>query len=174
MFRELLEDIIPAQIVDYSSDSSDSECGEKRPRATFEAVEIRERQSANSLEDGAPSTPGNRRRKRRREWVWRPLNDDVLAVHHILDEDSGSHSEDGVNLTSADNVRPVELEINLPIISQDAYLISTIEPSYEKDDAMAEGALILQAKVLENELELPTLNVEVMERWAEAVTTKVP
>lgn len=173
MFHEVLEDIIPARIADYSSDSSDSDCGEKRPRATFETVEIRERESANSLEDRAPSTPVNSRRKRRREWVWRPLNDDVLAVPHILDEDSGSHKEDGVNFTSADNVRPVELEINLPISSQDAYSISMIEPGYKKNDAMAEGALILQAKVLGTELELPTLNVEAIERWAEAVTTKV-
>lgn len=161
VFREILEDIIPAQFVDYSSDGSDSACGEKRPRATFEKVELRERQSANVVEEGAPSTPVNRRRKRRREWVWRPLDDDVLAVHHILDEGNGYHSEEEVNLASANDIRPVELEITLPIIF-DAYPRPTMGPSYENEDAMAEGALVLQEKLVGTELGPQKLNVEVL------------
>lgn len=151
VFREILEDIIPAQIVDYSSDGSDSDCGEKRPRATFEKVELRESQSANVVEEGAPSTPVNRRRKRRREWVWRPLEDDVLAVHHILDEGNGYHSEEEVNLASTNDIRPVELKITLPIIF-DAYPRPTMETGYENEDAMAEGALVLQEKLVGTEL----------------------
>lgn len=163
MFREILEDIIPAQMFGYSPDSFDSDCGEKRPRATFENVEMKERQSAGSVDEGAPSTPVNRRRKRRREWVWRPLDDDVLAVHQILDDDTGCHCEKQVNLPSADDVKPVEVDINLPAVSEVAYLRSTIELSYEKDDAMVEGTLILQEKVVDTELEPQKLNVEVPE-----------
>lgn len=173
IFREILEDVIPAQIVDYSSDSADSDCGEKRPRATFEKVEDRERQWAGGFEEGVPSTPVNRRRKRRREWVWRPLDDDVLAVHHILDEDNGRHSEE-VNPTNADDVGPAKLEVNLPIISEDAYPRLTIEPAFEKDDAMAEGARILQENLMSTELEPQMLNVEVLQSWVKAVPPKVP
>lgn len=89
VFREILEDIIPAQIIDCLSDGSDSDCNENRPRALFEKVEIRWRQSAKGVEEGAPSTPVHRRRKRRREWVWRPLDDDILAVHYNPDEVNG-------------------------------------------------------------------------------------
>lgn len=175
MFREILEDIIPAQIVGCSSDSSDSDCGEKRQRATFEKAEIRERQSANSVDEGAPSTPVNRRRKRRREWVWRPLDDGVLTVHHVLDEDNnGCHSKAGVNLTtSANDIRPVELEIDLPIVSDDAYSRPTIELSCEKDDGKAGGTLIFQDKLVGTELELQK-DFEVLESWVEAVTTNAP
>lgn len=163
MFREILEDIIPAQMFGYSPDSSDSDCGEKRPRAIFENVKMKERESAGSVDEGAPATPVNRRRKRRREWVWRPLDEDVLAVHQILDDGIGCHSEKKVNLPSADDVKPVEVEINLPAISEVAYLRSTIELSYEEDDATAEGTLILQEKVVGTELEPQKLNVEVPE-----------
>lgn len=141
----------------------------------FEKAEIRERQLANSVDEGAPSTPVNRRRKRRREWVWRPLDEDVLTVHHVLDEDNnGCHSEAGVNLTaSANDVRPFELEINLPIVSDDAYPEPTIEPDCEKDDAKAGGTLIFQDKLVGTELELQN-DFEVLESWVEAVTTNAP
>lgn len=142
MFREILEDIIPAQMFGHSPDSSDSDCSEKRPRATFENVEMKERQSAGNVNVDAPWTPVHRRRKRRREWVWRPLDDDVFAVHQILDDQIGCQCEKKVNLPSADDDKPVKVENNLPAISEIACLRSTIELSYEQKDAMAKGTLI--------------------------------
>lgn len=79
-FCEVLEDFIPQKLVEYSS-GSENEGGEKRPRAAYERGEYRGRKTADEEED-LPATPiQQRRRKRRREWVWRPVDDDVLAEH---------------------------------------------------------------------------------------------
>ena len=157
-------------MIDYSSDGSDSDCNGNRPRAPFEKVEIRWRQSAKGVEEGAPSTPVHRRRKRRREWVWRPLDDDILAVHYNPDEVNGCHDKEKVKLAGPDDVGPVELEIHLPIRSEDTYPNPTIELGYENYDAMTERALILQEKLVGTELEPQKLNIEVLESWEEAVT----
>lgn len=79
-FCEVLEDVIPQKMVEYSS-GSETEGGEKRPRASYERGEDRGRKPPDEEED-LPATPlQQRRRKRRREWVWRPVDDDVLAEH---------------------------------------------------------------------------------------------
>ena len=101
MFRELLEDIIPTPSVEYASDASSSDCGEKRSRAKLDNGGTRGRQ--NAAED-APLMPVQRRRKRRREWVWRPLDDDILAVHHMTD-DIDSQNTDETESTSFEKAK---------------------------------------------------------------------
>lgn len=53
----------------------------------------------------------------------------------------GCHDKEKVKLTKPDDVGPVELEIHLPIISEDTYPNPTIELGYEKNDAMTEREL---------------------------------
>ena len=98
-FCEVLEDFIPPKLVEYSS-GSENEGGEKRPRAAYERGEYRGRKTADEEED-LPATPiQQRRRKRRREWVWRPVDDDVLAEH--LNEGMAFRRPCGESSASAD------------------------------------------------------------------------
>lgn len=112
-FCEVLEDVIPQQMVEYSS-GSETEGGEKRPRAAYERGEDRGRKTPDEEED-LPATPlQQRRRKRRREWVWRPVDDDVMAEHlnegmafrrpcaetSASADDGGSEGEDSVDQKS--------------------------------------------------------------------------
>ena len=110
IFREILEDIIPKPVADYSSDTSDSDCGEKRPRATFEETGLRGRPTAEEKEEeGVPSTPVHRRRKRRREWVWRPLDDDILTAHHTqvgIESSTAGHNTEKVELINSEETGP--------------------------------------------------------------------
>ncbi|MCJ1466940.1 hypothetical protein MMC07_005562 [Pseudocyphellaria aurata] len=156
-FREILDDIIPARAVD---DSSDSDCGEKRPRATFERVEISETQSTKCVEEVAFSIPSSRRRKRRREWVWRPWDNDVLAAHHGLEE---YNEEDKVELASPAYGKSIELELNLPIVLDDAYSRSGVELGYKQEDTRVRGSLILQKNFTGTEIELQNPTVEMVE-----------
>lgn len=72
IFHEPLEEIIPTAKLEEPSDSSDSDGSDKRQRTEDE---IKERRAIIEEEDGS-ATPVHGRRKRRREWVWRPLDDD--------------------------------------------------------------------------------------------------
>ena len=78
IFHDQLEETIPTPTLDDSSDSSDSDSSGKPPRTDDE---IRQRRAIIEEEDGS-ATPVHGRRKRRREWVWRPLEDDILSEHH--------------------------------------------------------------------------------------------
>ena len=99
-FCEVLEDFIPQKVVEHSS-GSETEGGEKRPRAAYERCEYRGRKTADEQED-LPATPiQQRRRKRRREWVWRPVDDDVLAEH--LNEGMAFRRPCAESSTSADD-----------------------------------------------------------------------
>ncbi len=73
-FQERLVEVMPTPIIEGSSDTeietSSSEDDHKRRREVIEA------------EDGH-STPTHGRRKRR-DWVWRPLEDDVLTSHNLV------------------------------------------------------------------------------------------
>ena len=74
-FQERLVEFVPTPIIEGLSDaeleSSSSEDDHKRRREVIEA------------EDGH-STPIQGRRKRR-EWVWRPVEDDILTSHdHVM------------------------------------------------------------------------------------------
>ncbi len=60
------------------SDLSDTDSSDKHPRTEDE---VEQRRAIIKEEDGS-ATPLHGRRKRRREWVWRPLDDDILAEHH--------------------------------------------------------------------------------------------
>ncbi len=78
VFHETLEETIPIPNFEEHSDSSDSDNSDKRQRTEDE---IKERRAIIEEEDGS-ATPVHGRRKRRREWVWRPLDDDILTRHH--------------------------------------------------------------------------------------------
>lgn len=112
-FCEILEDVIPQKMIEYSS-GSETEGGEKRARAAYERGEDRGRNPPDEEED-MPATPlQQRRRKRRREWVWRPVDNDVLAEHlnegmafrrpcaesYTTADDGGSEGEDSIDQKS--------------------------------------------------------------------------
>ena len=86
VFHDQLEETIPTPILDGSSDSSDSDSSDKRSRTD---EEIKQRRAIIEEEDGS-ATPVHGRRKRRREWVWRPLEDDILSEHHKVLSDTSS------------------------------------------------------------------------------------
>lgn len=99
-FCEILEDFIPQKMIEYSS-GSETEGDEKRARAAYERGEDRGRKPPDEQED-MPATPlQQRRRKRRREWVWRPVDDDVLAEH--LNEGMAFRRPCAESSTSADD-----------------------------------------------------------------------
>lgn len=73
-FAEKLVDIAPTPIIEDSSDTElDAPATEAERGRRREVIEA---------EDGH-ATPMQGRRKRRREWVWRPMEDDVLASHNM-------------------------------------------------------------------------------------------
>ena len=78
VFHDPLEEAIPTPTLEESSDSSDTDCNDKCRRTEDE---VKQRRAVIEEEDGSV-TPVHGRRKRRREWVWRPLDDDILAEHH--------------------------------------------------------------------------------------------
>ena len=71
-FQEKLVEILPSPVIYDTSDS------ENDLKATEE--EHRRRRKTIEAEDGH-ATPVQGRPKRQREWVWRPLEDDVLTAH---------------------------------------------------------------------------------------------
>lgn len=79
-FHEKLEEVIPIQIADETSDTlglSEADTSDKRLQD-----EIAERKALDELlEEEASTTSIHGRRKRRRDWIWRPLEDDILASH---------------------------------------------------------------------------------------------
>ena len=73
-FAEKLVDIAPTPVIEDPSDTElDAPATEAEQRRRREVIEA---------EDGH-ATPMQGRRKRRREWVWRPMEDDVLASHNM-------------------------------------------------------------------------------------------
>ena len=73
-FKERLVEFLPTPVIEGLSDTevepSSTEDDHKRRRELIEA------------EDGH-STPVHRRRKKR-DWVWRPVEDDVLTSHDLV------------------------------------------------------------------------------------------
>lgn len=78
VFHDPLEEAIPTPMLEDLSDLSDTDSSDKHPRTEDE---VEQRRAIIKEEDGS-ATPLHGRRKRRREWVWRPLDDDILAEHH--------------------------------------------------------------------------------------------
>ena len=76
LFHEPLEETIPTNDAETIFGSLDSDSDGHRTEAA-----IKERRAIIEEEDGS-ATPVHGRRKRRREWVWRPLDDDILVGHH--------------------------------------------------------------------------------------------
>ena len=80
-FRERLEELIPTSPEKEApniSEGSDSDSSDQRLED-----DIAERKALdNLLEEETATTWAHGRRKRRREWIWRPLKDDVLSPQH--------------------------------------------------------------------------------------------
>lgn len=98
LFCELLEEIIPGQALPALSEASDSENVGKRPRDS--PIQNHARRST-TVEEDQQSTPVHGRRKRRREWIWRPLEDDILASNRI---DKDSTIEDSNNIPTMEEM----------------------------------------------------------------------
>ena len=77
-FSERLVELAPTPVIEEAEDE------ELDPSLTEEQRE--ERRTAIQEEDGH-STAAPRSRKKRREWIWRPVEDDVLIDHRQEDAD---------------------------------------------------------------------------------------
>lgn len=116
LFRDLLEEFIPKRILKESSYTSDSETGEKRRRDVAMEDWIRLQRSA--VEEGAASsTPVHGRHKRQREWIWRPVEDDVLAADNIdetpITRAAAPSTATNIKPTSAGDVEHPEIKAQL-------------------------------------------------------------
>lgn len=132
-FPEKLVDVAPTPIIEDPSDTElDAPATEAEQRRRREVIEA---------EDGH-ATPMQGRRKRRREWVWRPMEDDVLASHDMdTVKDAGPSSSDDAMPSApedGENSQPppsVEEETNaaVAITASDANTLSNPEqdPSSE-------------------------------------------
>ena len=96
-FAEKLVETAPTPIIEDPSDTElDAPATEAERGRRREVIEA---------EDGH-ATPMQGRRKRRREWVWRPMEDDVLASHNMdpvkdarpASDDAFPSAGDGENL----------------------------------------------------------------------------
>ena len=95
-FQERLIEIMPTPIIEGLSDSevetSSTEDDHQRRREVIEA------------EDGH-STPVHGRRKRR-DWVWRPVEDDVLTSRGLASVENDSETRPVQLQLDAENVQP--------------------------------------------------------------------
>ena len=94
-FQETLVEVAPIPVIeDPSDDETNAPSTEEEHRRRREAIEA---------EDGhATSTHG--KRKRRRDWVWRPMEDDVLVSH------DASQSNDGAEAPASQLPAPSNIE----------------------------------------------------------------
>ncbi len=80
-FREELEDLIPSSIVDETPAASETPYSDASDKRLED--EILERKALDDLlEEEATTFQVCGRRKRRRDWIWRPLEDDILSPRH--------------------------------------------------------------------------------------------
>lgn len=95
-FEERLVEFMPTPVVEGLSDTevetSSTEDDHKRRREVIEA------------EDGH-STPVHGRRKRR-DWVWRPVQDDVLASHDLVSVANDTETPPDRNRPDSVDVQP--------------------------------------------------------------------
>ena len=120
-FAEKLVEIAPTPVIEDPSDTEiDAPATEAEQRRRREVIEA---------EDGH-ATPMQGRRKRRREWVWRPMEDDVLTSHNMdpvkdtrpSSDDARPSSNDA--MPSADDAMPSAKEDSDP---------SRVPPSVEEE-----------------------------------------
>ena len=98
-FAEKLVEIAPTPVIEDPSDTEiDAPATEAEQRRRREVIEA---------EDGH-ATPMQGRRKRRREWVWRPMEDDVLASHNMDPVKDARPSSDDTRLVSDDAMPSAE------------------------------------------------------------------
>lgn len=86
-FQDKLVQIIPSPAVERSSSDTEGEVEEQEAGADGERLSLTEdehqkRRELIEAEDGH-SKPIHGRRKRHREWVWRPVEGDILVYHDI-------------------------------------------------------------------------------------------
>ena len=123
-FAEKLVEIAPTPVIEDPSDTElDAPATEAEQRRRREVIEA---------EDGH-ATPMQGRRKRRREWVWRPMEDDVLTSHNMdpvkdarrASDDAMPSAEDGGNSRTPPSL---EEETNAAAVSaSDASSFSKLE-----------------------------------------------
>ncbi len=79
-FQEKLVEVVPTPVIEETSDpDSDAEPTKDEHQRKREEIQA---------EDGH-ATPIHGRRKRRREWLWRPLDDDILIQHDVYGTPGG-------------------------------------------------------------------------------------
>lgn len=78
-FQEKLVELVPTPSIEASPDDSEAEAEADLPSTD---AEHQRRREVIEAEDGH-ATAVQGRRKRRREWIWRPMEDDVLALHDV-------------------------------------------------------------------------------------------
>ena len=82
-FQETLVEVAPIPVIeDPSDDETNAPSTEEEHRRRREAIEA---------EDGH-ATPTHGKRKRRRDWVWRPMEDDVLVSHDTSQSNDGAEA----------------------------------------------------------------------------------
>lgn len=119
------------EILDSSSDASDAETSPKRKHDPLsdDYDEISERRELDELlekRQAAVSSPVHGRRKRRREWVWRPLDNDILERHHSM------HSP-AAEKPSMQSPPPAALDISAESIPLPPSPSSTPPPPFTND-----------------------------------------
>lgn len=109
-FQEKLVEVIPIPVIEALSETSDAEFD-----AALTEDEHEQRRAMIEAEDGHAG-PGQGRRKRRRDWVWRPLEDDTLPPHHF-DKCIESKSEFNPNIPEKTQIE-TEPECKQPLPEQ--------------------------------------------------------
>lgn len=108
-FQENLVEIVPTPLIEESSDpESDPEPTEDEHQRRREEIQA---------EDGH-ATPVHGRRKRRREWVWRPLDDDIL-IQDVYGTPGGMHTPTRTPLPDSDIEEHDDTPIEEPSIREE-------------------------------------------------------
>ena len=122
-FKESLAEVAPIPVIDdVSDDEADASSTEEEHRRRREIIEA---------EDGH-ATPTHGKRKRRRDWVWRPMDDDVLASY-----DNGQ-SNNAINpaawqLPATSNTEKAGAGVSSPLNLEDSSSIREASPSQDSE-----------------------------------------
>lgn len=116
-FCERLEELIPTTLISEPPDSSETSDSDSDKRLKDE---IAERKALDDLLEETATKPVHRRRRRRqrREWIRRPLADDIFSPRHC-----DLAAAEAVQALSSTNKPPTALQwkVNVPEASPDLY-----------------------------------------------------
>ena len=134
-FRERVEEFIPIPLRDETPDASeisDADSSEKRLQD-----EIAERKTLDDLlEEETATAYVHGRRKRRREWIWRPLEDDILSPRYrdapAMEGAKGSLSSD----RPVPELRREQSISEIPQSPRDRFVSPVVSKSVEADSQM--------------------------------------